>query len=172
MPLDSLYELLMEELRDIYHAEQQLLTALPRMAAFASTPALKQALEAHLAETQHQVSRLEQAFAELGVAARGKRCRGMEGLLEDSKEIMEQEGDETILDAALISSAQRVEHYETAAYASVVGYADLLGETQVATLLRISLEEEKAAGQTLSRITDQDVNAMAVVAGTEEETEA
>jgi ferritin-like metal-binding protein YciE len=106
------------------------------------------------------------------VAARGKRCRGMEGLLEEGKEIMEQEGEETILDAALIGAAHRVEHYEIAAYASVVGYADLLGEAQVATLLRASLEEEKAADRTLSRIAEEDVNAMAVVAGTEEETEA
>lgn len=172
MPLDSLYELLTEGLRDIYHAEKQLLQALPRMAAFASTPELKDALESHLTETEHQVSRLEQAFAELGVAARGKRCKGMEGLIEEGKDIMEQEGDEVILDAALIGAARRVEHYEIAAYGSAVCHAELLGETRVVTLLQTSLQEEKAADQKLSEICEAEVNAMAVVAGTEEEIEA
>lgn len=171
MSLDSLYELLLDELRDIYHAELQILRALPRMAAFASTPALREALEGHLAETHDQVSRLEVAFAELGVAARGRRCKGMEGLIEEGKDIMEAGGDEAIVDAALLGAAQRVEHYEIAAYGSAATHAELLGETRVVTLLRTSLEEEKATDEKLSRIAEADVHAMAVVAGTEEETE-
>lgn len=171
MSLDSLYELLVDELRDIYRAELQILKSLPRMAAFASTPALREALEGHIAETHRQVSRLEVAFAELGVAARGRRCRGMEGLIEESKDIMEEGGDAAILDAALLGAVQRMEHYEIAAYGSAVTHAELLGEARVVTLLQTSLDEEKAADQQLSRIAEADVHAMAVVAGTEEATE-
>ncbi len=172
MALDSMYELLMDELRDMYHAENQLLKALPTMARTARAPALRKAFQDHLAQTEDQVGRLEQVFAELGVAARGKRCKGMEGLLEEAKDLMEQDGNELVIDAGLISSAQRVEHYEIAAYASLVAIAGLLGEEPVAAVLRISLEEEKAANEALTRIAAEDVNAMAVAAGMEEETEA
>jgi ferritin-like metal-binding protein YciE len=173
MPLDSLYALLVEELRYLYQAENQLLTALPQMATFASTPALKRALESHFSETEEQVRRLEQAFAELGAAARGRRCKGMEGLIEELEDILEEASDdEAILDTALIGAVRRVEHYEIAAYASAVSYAELLDEARVATLLRTSLEEEKAADRELSRIAEAEVNAMAVVAGTEEAIEA
>jgi len=172
MPLDSLYELLVEELRAIYQAENQLLNALPKMAAFACTPALKQALESHLTETEEQVSRLEQAFAELGVAARGSRCKGMEGLMEECEDILEDASDDAILDTALIGAVRRMEHYEIAAYDSAVSHAELLGEGRVATLLRTSLEEEQAADRDLSRIAEAEVNASAVAAGTEEAIEA
>jgi ferritin-like metal-binding protein YciE len=171
MSLDSLYELLLDELRDIYRAELQILKSLPAMAAFASTPALREALEGHIAETHQQVSRLEVAFAELGIAARGRRCKGMEGLIEECKDIMEEGGDDAILDAGLLGAVQRVEHYEIAAYRSAMTHAELLGESRVVSLLQTSLEEEQAADQKLSRIAEADVNAMAVVAGTEEETD-
>lgn len=168
MALDSMYELLMDELRDMYHAENQLLQALPKMARAARTPALRKAFEDHVAQTEDQVSRLEQVFAELGVAARGRRCKGMEGLLEESLDLMEEDGDESVLDAGLISAARRVEHYEMAAYGSIVAFAELLGEKQVATILRVSLEEEKAADQALTRIAEEEVNLMAVAAGMED----
>lgn len=172
MALDSMYELLLHELRDIYHAENQLLAALPRLARAAMSPALRTALESHLAETEDQVGRLEQAFAELGVAPRGRRCKAMEGLLEEGKELLQEEGHEAVLDAALISAAQRVEHYEIGAYGSIVGFARLVGEDRVATLMQVSLEEEKAASQTLARIAQRDINPVAVTAGIEEELEA
>jgi len=172
MPLDSLYELLVDELRDIYEAEHQLVNALPKMAAFACDPALKQALESHLTETEDQVGRLEQAFIELGVAAGGKRCKGMEGLMEECEDILENATDDAILDSALIGAVRRIEHYETAAYDSAASHAELLGEARVATLLRTSLEEEQEADRELSRIAEADVNASAVVAGLEEAVEA
>ena len=170
MALDSMYELLMSELQHMYHAENQLLKSLPKMARTAETPALREAFEEHLTQTEDQVSRLEQVFAELGVASRAKRCRGMEGLLDEVKELIDEGGNEPVLDAGLISAAQRVEHYEMAAYGSLVAYAELLGEQQVAAVLRVSLEEEKAADQKLARIAEGEVNAVAVTAGLQEET--
>ena len=168
MALDSMYELLMDELRDMYHAENQLLQALPKMARAARTPALRKAFEDHVTQTEDQVSRLEQVFAELGVAARGRRCKGMEGLLEENSDLMEEDGDESVRDAGLISAARRVEHYEMAAYGSIVAFAELLGEKHVATILRVSLEEEKASDQALARIAEEEVHLIAVAAGMEE----
>jgi ferritin-like metal-binding protein YciE len=172
MALDTVYELLMNEMQDIYHAENQLLATLPRLARAATSPSLRQAMERHLAETEDQVSRLEQAFAELGVAPRGRRCKAMEGLLEEGKELLQEEGHEAVLDAALISAARRVEHYEIAAYGSIVSFARLVGESQVATLMGRSLEEEITANQALSRIAETEINPTAATAGIEEELEA
>ena len=172
MPLDSLYDLLVEELQDIYQAEHQLLNALPKMAAFACAPALKQALESHVTETEDQVGRLEQVFIELGVTARGRRCKGMEGLIEEGEDILDEATDDAILDTALIGAVRRIEHYEVAAYDSAASHAELLGEARVATLLRTSLEEEQEAGRELWRIAEAEVNASAVAAGIEETVEA
>lgn len=168
MALDSMYELLMEQLQDMYHAENQLVQALPRLARAARTPPLRKAFEAHLLQTEDQVCRLEQVFAELGVAPRGRRCKGMEGLLEEAKDLMALEGNEAVIDAGLISAAQRVEHYEMAAYRSLVDFAELLGERQVAAVLRVSLEEETAADQGLRLIAGDEVLALAVAAGMED----
>lgn len=172
MALDSMYELLMHELQDMYHAENQLVHALPRMARASTTPALRKAFEEHLIETEDHVSRLEQVFAELGVAPRGRRCKAMEGMLEDAGELSVRPGHEAVIDSGLISAAQRVEHHEMAAYGSIVTFAELLGERQVATLLRLTLEEEVAAHERLGRLAEEDVYAMAAVAGMEEETGA
>ena len=169
MPLDSLQDLFLNELKDVYNAEKQLIRALPRMAKAAQSPELQQALTKHLKETEGHAKRLEQIFAELGHAARGKKCKGMEGLIEEGKEIMEEEGEPEVIDAALISAAQRVEHYEIAAYGCLRTYAQLLGLNQADQLLQQTLEEEEAADRTLTEIGEGGVNQAAVAVGAEDE---
>jgi ferritin-like metal-binding protein YciE len=167
MSLDSLQSLFLEELKDIYHAEKQLVQALPRLAKAAHSPELRDAITAHLRETEGQVERLQQIFQDLGHAARGKRCKGMEGLIEEGKEIMEEEGEPAVIDAALIAGAQRVEHYEIAAYGCLRTYAQLLGHDKAVKLLSESLEEEEAADEKLNSIAESKVNAEAAAAGGE-----
>ncbi len=167
MSLDSLQSLFLEELKDIYHAEKQLVQALPRLAKSASSPELKEAITSHLEETKGHVERIEQIFQDLGHTARGKRCKGMEGLLEEGKEIMEEEGEDAVLDAALIAGAQRVEHYEIAAYGCLRTYAQLLGYDKAARLLSETLSEEEAADEKLNAIAESKVNAEAAAAGGE-----
>ncbi len=167
MSLDSLQSLFLEELKDIYHAEKQLVQALPRLAKSASSPELKEAITSHLEETKGHVERIEQIFQDLGHAARGKRCKGMEGLLEEGKEIMEEEGEDAVIDAALIAGAQRVEHYEIAAYGCLRTYAQLLGYDKAARLLSETLSEEEAADEKLNAIAESKVNAEAAAAGGE-----
>lgn len=171
MALETMYELLMNELGHIYHAENQLLKALPNMARAARTPVLRKAFDHHLARTEDQAARLEQVFDELGVAARGRRCKGMEGLLERGKDLIQEDGIDPVIDAGLIVAAQRVERYEIAAYSSIVTFADLLGECQVSALMRISLDEERGFDQELDRIATEGVHPMAVLAGAEEDAE-
>jgi len=170
MSLDSLDKLFLEELKDVYNAEKQIVAALPRMAKAAETPELKKAFTNHLRETEGHVNRLEQIFKELGQTVRGKKCKGMEGLLEEGKEILEEEGQPAVIDAALISAAQRVEHYEIAAYGCLRTYAQLLGYSQAEKLLQQTLEEEEAADKKLTQIGESGVNkaAVAVGAGMEE----
>jgi ferritin-like metal-binding protein YciE len=165
MSLDSLEKLFLEELKDIYNAEKQLVRALPRMAKAAESPLLQQAFTKHLKETEGQVQRLERIFKELGQPARGKKCKGMEGLVEEGKEMMEEEGEAAVLDAALIASAQKVEHYEIASYGCLRTYAEMLGYTQAAQLLQQTLEEEEAADKKLTEIGESGVNQAASAAG-------
>ena len=165
MSLDSLQALFLEELKDVYHAEKQLVQALPRLAKAAGSPELQQAFTSHLKETQGHVQRLERIFQDLGQAARGKRCKGMEGLIEEGKEIMQEEGEQPVIDAALIAAAQRVEHYEIAAYGCLRTYAQLLGHQNAATLLGQTLAEEEAADKKLTAIGERSVNAEAAAAG-------
>ena len=152
MSLDSLQKLFIEELKDVYSAEKQILRALPKMAKAAESPQLQQAFTKHLQETEGQVQRLERIFKELGQAARGKKCKGMEGLLEEGKEVLEEDGDPAVIDAALIASAQRVEHYEIAAYGTVRELAKQLDLSEVASILDDTLSEETAADERLTRI--------------------
>lgn len=166
MALESLRELLARELRDIYGAEVQVLKALPNMAKAAATPGLKQALERHLGETEAQVVRLEQCFALLGLPVGGNQCKGMEGLVAEANDMMDEEGPDPVVDAGLIGSAQRVEHYEIAAYSSAIAFADLLAESRVAELLRQSMEEELAADRVLTGLARGEVNETALAAGT------
>jgi ferritin-like metal-binding protein YciE len=165
MSLDSLEKLFLEELKDVYNAEKQILRALPKMAKTAESPELKQAFTKHLKETEGQVQRLERIFRELGQAARGKKCKGMEGLLEEGKEVLEEDGEPAVIDAALIASAQRVEHYEIAAYGCLRTYAQLLGYSQAEQLLQQTLEEEEAADRKLTELGESGINEAAAAVG-------
>ncbi len=158
MSLDSLQSLFLDELKDIYHAEKQLVKALPRLAKAAGTPELRSAFSGHLKETQGHVQRLERIFKDLRQPARGKRCKGMEGLLEEGKEIMQEEGEAPVIDAALIASAQRVEHYEIAAYGTLRTYARLLGEDEASKILQSILDEEGATDKKLTKLAEGSAN--------------
>ena len=171
MSLDSLEKLFLDELRDIYNAEKQLTKALPRMAKAAESPELQKAFTTHLKETEGQIRRLEQVFQSLGQAVRGKKCKGMEGLIEEGKEMMEEEGEPEGMDAALISAAQKVEHYEIASYGCLRTYAELLGHSQAAELLQQNLQEEEAADQKLTALGESGINQAAVTAGVGKEEE-
>jgi ferritin-like metal-binding protein YciE len=167
MSLDSLQSLFVEELRDIYNGEKQLLKALPRMAKAAESPPLRQAFTKHLRETEGQVQRLETILQNLGQAVRGKQCKGMEGLVEEGKEKMEKEGEGPVIDAALIASAQKVEHYEIAAYGCLRTYAQILGHDEAAKLLEQTLAEEEAADKKLTQLGEGGINKAAMAAGQE-----
>jgi ferritin-like metal-binding protein YciE len=169
MSLDSLHGLFLEELKDIYNAENQLTKALPRMAKAAESPELQQAFTNHLKETEGHVQRLQRIFKELGEEPKGKRCKGMQGLVEESKEMMEKPGEPAVIDAALIAGAQRVEHYEIAAYGCLRTYAQLLGMENAVKLLEQTLAEEEAADKKLTEIGEGGVNNQAAAAGSEVE---
>jgi ferritin-like metal-binding protein YciE len=156
--LKSLDDLLVHELQDIYHAEGQILKALPKMIKAASHPELQGAFEEHLEQTEGQIERLDQAFKLLGVPAKGKKCEGMAGLIEEGSKVMEQDADPSVMDAALIAAAQKVEHYEIASYGCVCTYAEMLGYDQVHDLLGQNLEEEEATDEKLSIIAENVVN--------------
>jgi ferritin-like metal-binding protein YciE len=161
MPLASLDDLLVHELRDLLNAEKQLLKALPRMAKAATNEALVDALSTHLAETEAQVERLNECFAHLGLAARGKKCAGMEGLIKEGVEVLAECEDDEVADAAIIASAQRIEHYEISAYGTARAFALRLGHEEIAELLNETLEEESAADDVLSAIAESEVNVAA-----------
>jgi ferritin-like metal-binding protein YciE len=171
MSLDSLDKLFLEELKDVFNAEKQLVQALPRMARTATSRELQAAFTKHHKETQGQVRRLEQVFREIGQTPRGKQCKGMTGLVEEGKEIMQEDGEAAVIDAALISAAQRVEHYEIAAYGCLVTYAQLLGHQKSADLLKQNLAEEEATDKALTQLAEQGINQAAVTAGGEGEEE-
>jgi len=158
MELESLRDLYLDELKDVYHAEKQILRALPRMAKAASHDELRTAFEEHLAQTEEQVRRLETIFDDLGKPARGKKCLGMEGLIAEGKEMMGEDAEPEVLDAALISSAQRVEHYEIAAYGTLRTYARQLGYENQAKLLQQTLDEEAATDERLSMLAESRIN--------------
>ena len=155
MPKSSLQDLYVEELRDLYNAETQLVKALPKMAKTAANDQLRQAFEEHLRQTSEHVSRLEQIFEQLGEKASGKRCVGMEGLVKEGSETMKEDYTGEVKDAAIIGAAQKVEHYEVAGYGTVRAFAELLGEDEHATLLEQTLEEEKQADEKLTQLAEQ-----------------
>ena len=154
----TLQSLLIDELRDIYHAERQLVRALPKLAKAATSPDLREALESHLAETEAQVSRVERAFKMLNEQAKAKTCAGMVGIVEEGSELIKESDKGAALDAGIIAGAQRAEHYEIAAYGSVMAWAKALGHHDVAELLSASLEEEKAADRKLNELAEAGVN--------------
>jgi len=157
--IDSLTELLVDELKDLYDAEKRLTKAIPKLAKKASNDQLRTALEEHLAETETQIGRLEEAFEHLGETAKAKPCAGMRGIIEEGNEhVGEDYEDDDLRDAVIIGSAQRVEHYEIAAYGTAIAHAKLLGHNDVVELLVESMNEEKAADEKLTEIAEGVVN--------------
>ncbi len=171
MSLESMQELFLNELKDSYNSEKQIVRALPRLAKAAASQELAQALRKHLKETENQVRRLERIFKSLGQTPRGKKCKGMEGILKEGKEVLEEEGAPEVIDAALIAAAQRVEHYEMAAYGCLRTYAQLLGYDEADRLLGETLAEEEAADRTLTALGEGGINQAAVAVGGEAEEE-
>jgi ferritin-like metal-binding protein YciE len=159
---NPLGELLQDELKDLYSAENQIIKALPRMAKAATSPELRRAFERHLEETRRQVERLDQIGEELQVKLTGKKCKGMEGLLAEGKELMEEDLEEDALDAGLIGAAQKVEHYEIAAYGTARTHAEMLGYRRIAKLLQQTLNEEGATDKKLTQLAESVVNYEAV----------
>ena len=154
MKMESLKELLEEELKDLYSAENQILKALPKMVKKASSPDLKKGFQQHLEQTREHVARLEEVCKEVGINPKGKKCKGMEGLLEEGKEWMEEDAEPEVMDAGLIAAAQHVEHYEIAGYGCVRTYAELLGYEKSVKLLQQTLDEEKDTDKKLSEFAD------------------
>ncbi len=166
MTKNSLQELYVHELRDLYSAENQMVKALPKMAKAASSDELRQGFGEHLEQTKGHVQRLEQVFEMLGESPKGKKCAGMDGLIKEGSEIMDEDYEDAVMDAALISAAQRVEHYEIAAYGTVCAFADLLEENEHASLLGETLQEEKETDQKLTELAKQ-INVEAMESGEE-----
>lgn len=154
----TMHDAFIEELRDTYDAEKQLVKALPRMAKAASSADLQTAFETHLEETRGHIDRLERVFESLEEKARGKHCEGMAGIVEEGKSMMGEEFDDATMDAALIAAAQRVEHYEMAAYGTLVAWARAMGHTEAADLLQETLEEEKATDEKLTTLAEGGIN--------------
>ena len=158
MKLDNLRKLYVEELRDLYNAETQLVKALPKMAKGASSDELKQAFEDHLEQTEGHVERLEEIFENLDENPKGKTCKAMKGLVEEGSEILDEDGEDSVLDAGIIAAAQKVEHYEIASYGTVRTWAQLLGEDEAAELLQETLDEEGEADKLLNQLAQEIVN--------------
>ncbi len=154
---DSLQAVFEDQIKDLFNAENQLVKALPKMAKAASNPTLRTAFTEHLEETRRHVERLERIGELLEFKVTGKKCKAMEGLIEEGKEALDEDGDELLIDVAIIAAAQRVEHYEIAAYGTARAMAQRLGRTDVAKLLQTTLDEEGAADKKLTQISESEV---------------
>jgi ferritin-like metal-binding protein YciE len=154
----TLHDAFIDELRDTYDAERQLTKALTKLAKAASSPDLREAFEAHLEETQGHIERLEEVFAGLDEKVRGKHCEGIAGIIEEGKTIMGEDFDDSTMDACLIAAGQRAEHYEMAAYGTLIAWARAMGHTEAADLLQETLDEEKAADEKLSSLAEGGIN--------------
>jgi ferritin-like metal-binding protein YciE len=163
MKLNTLEQLYVSELRDLYSAENQLLKALPKMAKGATSPELKDAFEKHLEQTKGHVERLEELFQQLDESPKGKTCHGMKGLIEEGSEILKEDGEGSVLDAGIIVAAQKVEHYEIASYGSVRTFANLLGKDEEAKLLQSTLDEESETNEILNGLAESVVNPEAAI---------
>ena len=152
--VNSLKDLLLEEIKDLYDAEKQLVKALPKLARAASNEELKKGFTTHLEETKNHVTRLEEVFEKLGATAKGKTCKAMAGLVAEGEEAIELEAPDAVRDACLIGAAQRVEHYEMAAYGTARNFAELVGESDVVDLLQETLDEEKETDKILTSLSD------------------
>jgi ferritin-like metal-binding protein YciE len=166
MSMESLKDLFEHELKDIYYAEKALVKALPKMAKGATSEKLKEGIEEHLEQTKGQVERLEQVFEILGVAARGKKCEAMEGLIAEGASLLEEDADSDVMDAGIIAAAQKVEHYEIASYGTLCTWARQLGMEDAADLLGETLEEEKQTDLKLTELAESEIN---MAAETEQE---
>ena len=163
MKLESLQDLLVEHLKDLYSAENQLVKGLPKMAKAAKSPDLRDGFEEHLEQTRKHVQRLEQICETMGVSPKGKKCSAMEGLIEEGKELMGEDAEPSVMDAGLIAAAQKVEHYEMASYGCVRTWAEQLGLEDAAELLQETFEEEKATDEKLTKLAKQVINQEAEV---------
>ncbi len=163
MKLDTLKTLYINELKDLYNAEGQLLKALPKMAKAAASDELQEAFEKHLEQTKSHVERLEEVFEEIGEKPTGKTCRAMKGLIQEGSEILKEDGEESVIDAGIIVAAQKVEHYEIASYGSVRTFAQLLGKDKSADLLQATLDEESEANELLNKLAEDIVNPEALM---------
>ena len=158
MEIDTLRKLYEDELKDLHSAERQIIQALPKMIKAATSPDLKAGLQEHLDVTKEQLARLDQIFEKLGKKGTGKKCKGMEGVIADGKELLEEDVEDDVLDAGIIAAAQHVEHYEMAGYGTVRTYAELLGEKEAAKLLQQTLDEEKEADAKLTQLAESSIN--------------
>ena len=163
MKLETLKPLYIDELRDLYNAENQLVKALPKMAKAASSEELQDAFEKHLEQTKSHVDRLEEVFEEIGEKPKGKTCKAMKGLIDEGSEILKEDGEESVIDAGIIVAAQKVEHYEIASYGSVRTFAQLLGKDRSADLLQRTLDEESEANEVLNKLAEDIVNPEALM---------
>ena len=161
MALNTLRDLYIDELKDTLNSEKQLVKALPKMAKKANAPELREAFEKHLTQTEGHVQRIQQIMEELGLPDRGKTCKGIQGILAEGAEMMAEEAEPAVMDAALIAGGQRAEHYEMAAYGTLRAYAQVLGYSAAAKLLQQTLDEEKKADQKLSELAEGFVNTLA-----------
>jgi ferritin-like metal-binding protein YciE len=161
--LDSFDDLFVDQLQDLYDAEQRLIKALPNMVDAANNSSLKIAFQQHLRQTENHLTRLEQVFGKMGECAEGKTCQAMKGLVKEAEEVIGAQGDPEVKDAALIAAAQRVEHYEIAGYGCARTFADCLGRHDVACLLQQTLDEEEAADMDLTELAEQQINAEAAM---------
>jgi len=167
----TLHDAFIDELRDAYDAEKQLTKALPKMAKAASSPGLRKAFEAHLEETRGHVNRLEKVFGTLDEKVRGKHCDGIAGIIEEGKSAMEEDFDDATMDACLIAGGQRAEHYEMAAYGTLVAWARAMGHVDAADLLQETLDEEKAADEKLNSLAEGGINEEAAEGAHQDEEE-
>jgi len=165
--LETLQELLVHELQDLYNAENQMMKALPKMARRAASSELRNAFEEHLGQTEMHAQRLERALALLDAPVRGRHCDGMQGIIEEGKKLMEEDASEGVMDAGLIAAAPKVEHYEIASYGSVKAWADLLGHEEITALLEETLSEEESTDRRLSELAESAVNAEAAMTDSE-----
>lgn len=171
MPGNNLREALVDEIRDLYNAEKQLTKALPKLAKAATNEELRDAFESHLEETEGHVTRLESVFELLGEKARGKHCAGIAGIIEEGGETMQEDAEDAVMDAMLIASGQRAEHYEIGAYGTVIAWARALELTEIADLLSETLAEEKAADQKLTALAESGINEAAIAGESADEME-
>jgi ferritin-like metal-binding protein YciE len=165
MHLQTLQDLFVSELRDLYNAENQLVKALPKMAKAAHSPQLRNAIQEHLEQTRHQVDRLTECFEKLGQTARGRKYYAMRGLIEEGEDIMDESAEPDVMDAGIIAAAQKVEHYEIASYGTVCTWAERIGQHEILHLLQETLNEEKATDEKLTHLAEMGINQAAMAGG-------